>query len=183
MVIGLGNPGVEYAGTRHNLGFCVIDSLGSVLNMEVRRRKFGAVFGEGEIFGRKLILLKPWRYMNVSGQVVASVMGFYKLDIGDLLVVTDDMSLLPGMIRIRSKGSSGGHNGLSDVIDSLGTEEIGRLRIGIGQSEAESAEEYVLKKPSKSERPLLEKAVEKARDAVLCWIECGIDEAMNRFNE
>jgi PTH1 family peptidyl-tRNA hydrolase len=182
MVVGLGNPGAEYADTRHNIGFLVIDSLAKALQIDVRKRKFGAVFGLGEYVGRKLILLKPWRYMNRSGEPTATAVGFYKLDVSDLLVVTDDMALEPGRIRIRANGSSGGHNGLVDIIEKLGTENIGRLRVGIGQSDREDAVDFVLEGPAVVERPLLDEAIGRARDAVLCWVECGIEAAMNRFN-
>jgi len=182
MVVGLGNPGDEYVGTRHNMGFRVIDSLAEALKMDVRRRKFSARFGMGEFSGKKLILLKPWQFMNRSGQAVATAVGFHKLALSDLLVATDDMSLAPGRIRIRARGSAGGHNGLADIVEKLGTNEFARLRIGIGDSGVEDAAEYVLTRPGPAERPLLDRAIEEARDAIFCWIEYGIDRAMNEFN-
>jgi len=182
IVVGLGNPGDEYIDTRHNTGFKVIDSLAEVLEIEVRKRKFGARFGSGEFADKKLILLKPWQFMNRSGQAVATAVGFYKLDAGDLLVITDDMDLEPGRIRIRAKGSAGGHNGLADIIEKLGTNEFARCRIGIGQSGREDAVDYVLDKPTKAEKPLLAEAIERAREAVLCWIEYGTEKTMNEFN-
>ncbi len=182
MVVGLGNPGDEYIDTRHNAGFRVIDLLSCALKTDVRKRKFGARFGEGEFADKKLILLKPWRFMNRSGQVVATAVGFYQLQLGDLLVVTDDLALPPGRIRIRAKGSAGGHNGLADIIEKLGTNEFGRLRIGIGQSSEEEAVDYVLDKSTEQEKPLLDEAIERAREAVLCWVEYGIEAAMNKFN-
>lgn len=182
MVVGLGNPGDEYVGTRHNMGFRVIDSLAEALKMDVRKRKFSARFGMGEFSDKKLILLKPWQFMNRSGQAVAAAAGFHKLTLSDLLVATDDMSLEPGRIRIRARGSAGGHNGLADVIEKLGTGEFARLRIGIGDSGVEDAAAYVLTRPGPAERPLLNRAIEMARDAIFCWIEYGIDKAMNEFN-
>jgi PTH1 family peptidyl-tRNA hydrolase len=182
MVVGLGNPGDEYIGTRHNMGFRVIDSLAEALKMDVRKRKFSARFGMGEFSDKKLILLKPWQFMNRSGQAVATAVGFHKLAVSDLLVVTDDMSLEPGRIRIRARGSAGGHNGLADIIEKLGTGEFARLRIGIGDSGMEDAAEYVLTRPRPAERPLLNRAIEMARDAIFCWIEYGINKAMNEFN-
>jgi PTH1 family peptidyl-tRNA hydrolase len=182
MVVGLGNPGDEYVDTRHNAGFRVIDSLAEALGIEVRKKKFGAILGQGEFAGKKLILLKPWQFINRSGQTVATAVGFYKLGTGDLLVITDDMALEPGRIRIRAKGSAGGHKGLADVIEKLGTEDIARCRIGIGQSGKEAAEDFVLSNPTETERPLLNEAVEKARGAVLCWVEYGVEAAMNEFN-
>ena len=182
MVVGLGNPGDEYVDTRHNTGFKVIDSLAKLLKIDVGKRKFGARFGSGEFADKKLILLKPWQFMNRSGQAVVTTVGFYKLGVGDLLVVTDDMDLEPGRIRIRAKGTAGGHNGLADIIDKLGTNEFARCRIGIGSSGEEEAVDYVLDKPTEAEKPLLAGAIEKARDAVLCWIEYGVEAAMNKFS-
>jgi len=182
MVAGLGNPGREYVDTRHNTGFKVVDSLAEVLGIEVRKRKFGARFGLGEFADKNLILLKPWQFMNRSGQPIATALGFYRLATSDLLVVTDDMALEPGRIRVRAKGSAGGHNGLADIIEKLGTNRFARLRIGIGQSQDEWAVDYVLDRPTEAEKPLLDEAINKARDAVLCWMKDGIDEAMNKFN-
>ncbi len=182
MVVGLGNPGDEYKNTRHNMGFKVIDGIAAALGMDTGQRKFGARFGSGEFAGKKLILLKPWLFMNRSGQAVATAVGFYKLDVADLLVVTDDMDLEPGRIRIRARGSAGGHNGLADIIEKLGTDEFARCRIGIGQSGQQQAVDFVLDEPAQADRPLLAEAAEKARDAVFCWIEHGIDRAMNMFN-
>lgn len=182
MVVGLGNPGDEYVDTRHNMGFKVIDSLARTLAIDVRKRKFGARFGACEFSGKKLILLKPWQFMNRSGQAVATAMGFYRLSLRDLLVVTDDLSLEPGRLRIRFKGSAGGHNGLGDIVEKLGSNEFGRLRIGIGDNGRVDSAFYVLKRPRIAERPVLEEAIERAKDAVFCWLEYGIDKAMNEFN-
>jgi PTH1 family peptidyl-tRNA hydrolase len=182
IVVGLGNPGDEYVNTRHNIGFEVIDSLSEQLNIDVRKRKFSARFGLGEFSDKKLILLKPWRYMNRSGHPVATAVGFYKLDLTDLLVVTDDLALPPGKIRIRPAGSAGGHNGLADIIQKLGTEKFGRLRIGIGQSGRENAVDFVLNKPPKQDRVLLDEAIQRAGQAVISWLENGIEATMNRFN-
>ena len=182
LVAGLGNPGGDYADTRHNIGFRVMDVLAEALNIEVRKRKFGARFGAGEFAHKKLIVLKPWQFMNRSGQAVATAAGFYKLNVEDVLVVTDDMDLEPGRIRIRAKGSAGGHNGLADIIEKLGTHEFARCRIGIGRNREGDAVDFVLNKPADDERPLLDAAVERARDAVLCWIEHGIETAMNQYN-
>jgi PTH1 family peptidyl-tRNA hydrolase len=182
MIVGLGNPGEEYTDTRHNTGFKVIDLLAEALGIDVRKKKFGARFGMGELANEKLILLKPWQFMNLSGQAVATAAGFYRLEVNNLLVVTDDMDLETGRIRLRPKGSAGGHNGLADIIDKLGTNDFARCRIGIGRSEHEEAVDYVLDKPSKADKPLLDEAIERARDAVLCWIEYGIETAMNKYN-
>ncbi len=182
IVVGLGNPGDEYVNTRHNIGFKVIDLLAEQLSIDVRKRKFGARFGLGQFSDKKLILLKPWRYMNRSGHPVATAVGFYKLDLTDLLVVTDDMALPPGKIRIRPGGSAGGHNGLDDVIQKLGTDTFSRLRIGIGQSQKQDAVGFVLGKPAKQDCLLLDEAIQGAKQAVLSWMENGIEATMNKFN-
>ena len=183
MVVGLGNPGKEYVDTRHNIGFRVIDSLAEALKIDVRKKRSSALAsGQGEVADKKVILLKPMRYMNCSGQVVATAAGFYKLALSNLLVVIDDMALPAGRVRVRMRGSAGGHNGLADVIEKLGTENISRLRIGIGQSNEETAYDYVLSRPTEAEWPLLDEAIAKARDAVLCWVEYGIKATMNKFN-
>ncbi|MFA7484622.1 MAG: aminoacyl-tRNA hydrolase [Phycisphaerae bacterium] len=190
IIAGLGNPGKEYEGTRHNVGFDVIDVLAGKLNIDVKRRKFSARFGQGEIDNDKLILLKPWTFMNRSGEAVATAVGFYKIELGSLLVVTDDMALEPGRIRLRAKGSAGGHNGLKDIIEELGSEDFARLRVGIGsarQQETEysspSARDYVLGRFEKQEKKILDTAVERAVQAVMCWITKGIDAAMNEYNK
>jgi PTH1 family peptidyl-tRNA hydrolase len=182
MVVGLGNPGRRYINTRHNAGFRVIDSVAKVLAIEVKKSKFGARLGEGEFAGKKLILLKPIRFMNRSGQVVATAAGFHRLERGDLLVVSDDMALEPGRIRVRAKGSGGGHNGLADVIEKLGGEDVNRLRVGIGPCGEQDAVDYVLDKPTKAQKALIDTAIKRAREAVLCWVEYGIETTMNNFN-
>jgi len=182
LIVGLGNPGDKYVDTRHNTGFKVIDSLAETLGINVEKRKFGSRFGTGEFANNKLILLKPLQFMNRSGQAVATAAGFYKINVGELMVITDDMDLEPGRIRLRAKGSAGGHNGLADIIEKLGTYEFSRCRIGIGRSAVIEAVDYVLDKPAEAEKPLLVTAIEQARNAVLCWIEYGIETAMNKFN-
>ena len=182
IVVGLGNPGDEYIDTRHNTGFKVIDSLAESLGIKVKKRKFNARFVSSEFTGKKLILLKPWQFMNRSGQAVARAVDFYKLSLSNLLVVTDDMDLEPGRIRIRARGSAGGHNGLVDIIDKLGTNEFARCRIGIGRSFEQNDIDYVLDKPTDTEKPLLAAAIDRARDAVFCWIEYGLEKTMNKFN-
>ena len=181
MIAGLGNPGKKYVGTRHNLGFMVIDSLSKALGIEVKKKKFGGLLGEAAVEDEKLILLKPCQFMNLSGQVIATATGFYRLAIDNLLVITDDTALPVGVIRIRAKGSAGGRNGLADIIDKFG-ENVNRLRIGIGGGERMSSVDYVLSRPPEDEMVLLNKAVEKAKDAVICWAGNGVDEAMAKFN-
>jgi len=182
MIIGLGNPGAEYSGTRHNVGFDVIDGLADRLGVKIKKQKFGALTGECVFGESKLMLLKPQSYMNRSGQVLATARGFYKLAIENVIVITDDMALEPGRIRIRAKGSAGGHNGLADIIARLGTNEFARLRIGIGSSGRQVSKDYVLTKPGAEDRELIGKAAERAKEAVLFWAREGIDAAMNKFN-
>jgi PTH1 family peptidyl-tRNA hydrolase len=185
MVVGLGNPGDKYINTGHNTGFKVIDSLSRALGIEVRKTKFGARFGSGEFTNKKLILLKPWEFMNRSGQAVAAALGFYKLEISNLLVVTDDLAIEPGRIRIRTKGSSGGHNGLADIIEKLGTDEFTRCRVGIGRTDDDLFQnqvDYVLDEPAENQKPLLAKAIQRARDPILYWIEYDIETTMNKYN-
>jgi PTH1 family peptidyl-tRNA hydrolase len=182
MIVGLGNPGREYADTRHNIGFRVIDALASALNTEVKKRKFGGRLGEIDFEGKKLILLKPWTFMNRSGQSVVAAVGFYKLPLQELLVVTDDMALEPGVIRMRPRGSAGGHNGLKSIIAALGSEDFCRLRCGIGSAGADEAYDYVLSNVPTEQRTIIDSAIDKARDAVFCWIRKGIDAAMNEYN-
>ena len=156
LVVGLGNPGPEYAETRHNLGFKVIEALEEALGIEVKQRKFNARIGEGRHAGRKVILMKPWTFMNRSGQAVATAVGFYKLDLRDLMVVVDDMALETGAMRVRASGSAGGHNGLADIIEKLGTDAFARCRVGIGARRGDQAVEHVLGRPESEEKPRLE---------------------------
>ena len=182
MVVGLGNPGAEYVGTRHNAGFDVVDSLARQLGVDIKKRKFGGLFCRCGLDDKMLILLKPQQYMNRSGQVVATARGFYRLPVEDVIVVTDDMALEPGRIRIRAKGSSGGHNGLQDIIARLGSSEFARVRVGIDQSAEQDAADYVLSRPGAEDRRLIDEAVQRAAEAVICWVKEGIDVAMNKFN-
>ncbi len=182
VVAGLGNPGAGYAGTRHNVGFETVDRLADQFGVEIRRRKFGGLVGEGFFENRKVVLLKPQEFMNCSGRAVSAALQFYKLEPSELLVITDDLALVPGVIRIRAKGSSGGHNGLNDIQAALGRDDFGRLRIGIGGCPGAMARDYVLSRPSGTDRQQIDAAMEQAVQAVLCWIHSGIAAAMNRYN-
>ncbi|MDD5457957.1 MAG: aminoacyl-tRNA hydrolase [Phycisphaerae bacterium] len=182
LIVGLGNPGTEYCRTRHNAGFWVIDSVAEKLNIKLDKKKFGAVFGASDYKGKKLILAKPQLFMNRSGQSVATIRGFYRIALENILVISDDMAIDCGAIRLRSKGSAGGQKGLGDIIEKLGSNEFGRLRVGIGSSGQIGAYDYVLGKPDEQQRKKLDEAVEKAVGAVLGWVEEGIEAAMNKFN-
>jgi len=182
LIAGLGNPGEEYRRTRHNVGFEVIDKLAERFGAELKKGKFGAVFGQAVFEDKKLILLKPLKYMNNSGQVIATAAGFYKLEPQRILVITDDLALEPGLIRIRASGSAGGHNGLADIIQKLGTENFSRLRVGIGDKGRADGRDYVLSEPSDAEKELLDKAVAEAVEAVVFLLHQGVDAAMTKFN-
>jgi PTH1 family peptidyl-tRNA hydrolase len=182
LAVGLGNPGKPYEGTRHNVGFDVIDRLASALGVEVKKKKFGALLGEAQVQGRTLLLAKPQEFMNRSGQAVAAAMGYYRLPADRLLVITDDAALDPGRLRLRPKGSAGGHNGLADIINKLKSQDFARLRIGIGPSGGGELAEYVLSRPSAEEREILDRAIETAYQAVICWAAEGLEAAMNRYN-
>lgn len=183
LIVGLGNPGKDYAGTRHNVGFEVIDGLAKRLAATVEQKKFSSLFGESLIDDCKVLLLKPQTFMNLSGSAVAAAAGFYKIPLGDVMVVTDDMALPPGMIRIRPFGSAGGHNGLKDIIARFGSDQFARLRVGIGASIYPDTRDYVLSRPGTDEAPKIQAAVSNAQEALLCWIRSGLAAAMNRYNE
>jgi len=182
LIAGLGNPDKEFDGTRHNIGFEVIDRLAEKFGVELKKGKFGAAFGQTVLEDKKLILLKPLKYMNNSGQVIATAAGFYKLQPIQILVITDDMALEPGLIRIRASGSAGSHNGLADIVEKLGTVDFPRLRVGIGEKGPVIGREYVLSRPSADERKLLDEAVEQASQAVVFWVGQGVDATMTKFN-
>jgi PTH1 family peptidyl-tRNA hydrolase len=182
LIAGLGNPDSKYDDTRHNVGFMVVDALAERFGATVRRKKFNALAEEVHAEDTKLLLLKPQQYMNRSGHAVATAAGFYKLSPADILVVTDDMALDVGRLRLRAKGSAGGHNGLKDIIARLGSDDFGRLRVGIGDSGRMDAAAYVLSRFSADEREVIDGAVRTAVDAICCWLRDGVDIAMTRYN-
>ena len=182
LIAGLGNPGNEYEGTRHNIGFMILDTLAEHFGTKIRQRKFNALVEEVYADNTKLLLVKPQQYMNRSGHAIATAAGFYKLAPLDVLIVTDDMALDVGRIRLRAKGSAGGHNGLKDIIARLGSDNFPRLRVGIGDSGRIDSADYVLSRFSADERMTIDKAVQTAVEAILCWFRDGIDIAMTRYN-
>ena len=182
LVVGLGNPGKEYEGTRHNIGFEAIDYLSDKYNIELNREKFKGVFGEGFIQGKKVILLKPTTYMNLSGEAVRAVMDYYKIAIEDILIVYDDLSLELGRIRFRANGSDGGHNGIKSVIQHLGTKDVARLKIGIGPQPNIPSEVFVLQNFSKEELDNLKGALTKAKEGIGYYFKEGMAAAQNKFN-
>jgi PTH1 family peptidyl-tRNA hydrolase len=182
LVVGLGNPGTKYQGTRHNIGYELIDRLASGGRGANFTRKFEGQIAEAEIDFRRVLLLKPETFMNLSGRAVGQAVRFYKLEPSDLLVVCDDLSLPVGKLRIRPGGSDGGQKGLRDITLHLGTEQFPRLRIGIGDQGTADAADYVLSRFRSTERPLVDDTLILASQAVAVWVTQGIDQAMNRFN-
>lgn len=182
VVIGLGNPGREYAGTRHNVGYAVVDSLAQGTRAGRFQSRFQAQIAELIEDADKLLLVKPETYMNLSGRCVRQLMDFYQLPIDQLLVVCDDINLPLGRLRFRARGSHGGHNGLRSIQEHLGTTEYCRLRIGVERPAADDAVDHVLGRFRPSERPVIEDAVAAAAQAVAVWTAQGIDVCMNRYN-
>jgi peptidyl-tRNA hydrolase, PTH1 family len=180
LVVGLGNPGPEYSRTRHNVGFEVVDALASEWGLSWQHSKsWHALYAKSE----KVILVKPASYMNRSGEPLSAVAGFYKIEPAEILVVLDDMALELGRLRLRLEGGTGGHNGLESIILQFGTEEIPRLRIGIGSAPIEGATDYVLGRFFEEEQPVVKKTVVRAADVVKWAIDNGLLSAMNLFNK
>jgi PTH1 family peptidyl-tRNA hydrolase len=182
LVVGLGNPGARYDGTRHNVGFDVIDYLAKGPGVGTFRSKFQAQVAEWNDDGRQVLLLKPETFMNLSGRSVRQAADFYKVELADLLVVCDDINLPLGKLRVRAKGSHGGHNGLRDIQQQLGTDEYARLRIGVDAPRPDEAVEHVLGRFRPGERPVIADAVSSAAQAVLVWLRDGIGPCMNKAN-
>lgn len=181
LIVGLGNPGTDYAGTRHNVGFSVVQILADRFRIPVTRRNFRAVYGEGLIGGQRVVLARPMTYMNLSGQAVSAMCRFYKLDAAEVLVLLDDIALPLGQLRLRFKGSAGGHNGLASVLESLGTEDVERIRVGVGEAQG-ALVDHVLSRFRKDELPIIREACGRAADAVEIVLAEGFEIAMNRFN-
>ena len=183
LIVGLGNPGEKYAATRHNVGFWVIDRLAERWQIPVNQSKWKGLTGSGRVMGERVVLLKPMTYMNLSGESVRPACDWLKCDIEDVAVICDDLDLPPGQLRLRKKGSSGGHRGLESLIEHLGTNEFKRVRIGIGHpADRMPVVDYVISPFTREERPLIEEAVERAAEAIHQWVVSTFDEAMNRFN-
>lgn len=182
VVVGLGNPGPKYAGTRHNVGYDVVDYLAAAPGCSTFRERFESFVAEAKEGGEAVLLVKPLTFMNLSGRAVRAVLDFYKLAPADLLVVCDDFNLPLGKLRVRAKGSHGGQNGLRNIQDQLGTDGYARLRIGVGQPQAGEAVDFVLSRFKPAERKAVEEAVATAAQAVLAWVKGGAEAAMNRFN-
>lgn len=184
IIAGLGNPGKEYEKTRHNVGFDVIDAIADKYNISVLELKHKAMLGRGYVEGQKVVLVKPLTFMNLSGESIRPVMDYYKADAQtELIVISDDISLEPGRLRVRKKGSAGGHNGLKNIIRQLGHDNFQRVRIGVGEKPKNyDLADWVLGHFSKGEREAVDEAVIKAVRAVEMILTDGADAAMNEFN-
>ena len=183
IIAGLGNPTREYEKTRHNVGFDTIDVLADKLNTSVDEKKFKGLYGRGIIAGEKVILLKPQTFMNLSGESVRAAADFYKVDPEDILVIYDDISLEPGQLRLRGKGSAGGHNGIKNIIAHLGTQEFPRIKVGVGDKpKGMDLADYVLGHFSKEDQAKMDEAFKDAADAAEMILDKGMDAAMNHYN-
>lgn len=183
LIAGLGNPTREYEKTRHNVGFDTIDVLADRINTDVAERKFKGLYGKGMLGGEKVILLKPQTFMNLSGESVRAASDFYKIPPDHIIVIYDDISLDVGHLRIRTKGSAGGHNGIKNIIAHLGTQEFPRIKIGVGGKPPRmDLADYVLSRFPAEERKIMETAFRDAAEAAGVLIAEGPDAAMNRFN-
>ena len=184
IIAGLGNPGREYENTRHNIGFHVIDEIAKKYQITMLERKHKAIVGKGYIDGEKVVLVKPLTYMNLSGESIREFINYYKMDPEtELIVIYDDIDLEPGQIRIRKKGSAGGHNGMKSIISQIGTQNFYRIKVGVGAKPAGwDLADYVLGRFSTKEREEVDRAIEEAADAVEVILTEGIDAAMNKYN-
>ena len=182
LIVGLGNPENEYAHTRHNMGFDTINQIAKNNNIQITKNKFKGLCESTIIQNQKVILLKPQTYMNLSGESVRAVIDFYELNPeSDIIVISDDISLPTGKIRIRAKGSAGGHNGLKSIIAHAGTDKFKRIKVGVGANEGDLVK-HVLGKFSKQDRVVVDEAIRNAASAAEVMVICGVEEAMNKFN-
>ena len=184
VIVGLGNPGREYDKTRHNAGFHIVDLVAQAEGWKWDEKHGKTPLATGQVEGERIILAKPQTFMNLSGSAVAELVHWYKVDLADLLVVCDDLDLPFAQMRLRARGTSGGHHGLESVIQALGTRDFARLKLGIGRPAVNPMQTagYVLQMPRGKEKEVLETAERQAAEAVRCFIREGVLEAMNRFN-
>ena len=184
LIAGLGNPEPKYDGTRHNAGFAALDYLAGKWGISVSKTKFQGLWGQGEVDGHKVVLLKPLTYMNLSGDSIGPLAGFFKIPADHVIVLCDDITQNPGKLRIRPSGSAGGHNGLKSIIQHLGTDQFPRIKVGVGQKPHPDYDmaDWVLSKFAGEDLKTITEAIRKAADAVECLIQEGPDKAMNRFN-
>jgi len=181
LIVGLGNPGKKYEGTRHNMGFMAVDLFSDMAKIDVDKEVFSGLLGRGKVFDEDILVFKPTTFMNLSGTAVSQVVHYFKIEKEDIIVVYDDMAIAPGNIRLRLNGSSGGHKGMQNIIEQLGTSDIKRIRVGIGEPTYDTVD-FVLSKPLKEEKELIDGALENAANAIKKALKSGFDRAMNRFN-
>lgn len=181
LIVGLGNPGKKYEGTRHNMGFMAVDLFSDMAKIDVDKEVFSGLLGRGKVFDEDVLVFKPTTFMNLSGTAVSQVVHYFKIEKEDIIVVYDDMAIAPGNIRLRLNGSSGGHKGMQNIIEQLGTSDIKRIRVGIGEPTYDTVD-FVLSKPLKEEKELIDGALENAANAIKEALKSGFDRAMNRFN-
>lgn len=183
IIAGLGNPGEKYDNTRHNAGFLTIDALADRYGIDVREKAHKALIGKGVIEGQKVILAKPQTYMNLSGESIRALVDYYKVTQEELVIIFDDISLEPGQLRIRKKGSAGGHNGIKSIIAHLGTQEFTRIKVGVGEKPPRmDLADYVLGRFAKEEQDTMKEAFETAAKAAVAIMTEGEDAAMNQYN-
>ncbi|MDY0362539.1 MAG: aminoacyl-tRNA hydrolase [Desulforegulaceae bacterium] len=184
LVAGLGNPGQSYEGNRHNVGFKCIDRLSDLFSIPVDKKKFNGIFGKGKRKSKDIILLKPFSYMNRSGFPIRDLSQYFNVDTSKIIIIYDDLDLPPGKIRIRKQGGAGGHNGVKSIIENLGTEQFGKIKIGIGRPERrEQVTSYVLHDFDKNEIEVINNGIEKAAKAAEEIIQNGYTACMNNFNK
>lgn len=184
LIVGLGNPGPKYQNTRHNVGFCAADKIAEACGVSFEKTKFHALIADCRIEGKRGLLMKPLTFMNQSGIAVEEAKSFYELDISDVIILADDISLPPGRLRIRKKGSAGGHNGLKSIIYSTGEEDFPRVKIGVGKKPSADYDlaRWVLGTFSPGQREQVDDAIAQTVDAVRLMVEGKYDQAMNRYN-
>lgn len=183
LIVGLGNPEMDYANTRHNMGFHVINELAKEYGISVARKKFNSEYEKAMIENQKVVLVKPQMFMNASGEAVIEFVNFYKIELDKVIVIYDDIDIEPGKIRIRKSGSPGSHNGMKSVVHFLSDENFPRIRVGIGKpTENEDMIEYVIGAIPEEEKEVLEAGVQKAKEAIIELLKNDIDTAMNKFN-
>lgn len=181
LIVGLGNPGVQYVNTRHNMGFQVVEELKEDLGIRSFKTGFDSLYARTKFQGQDVLVLLPQTYMNLSGTAVKKAVDYFKIPLEDILVISDDMALVPGQIRLRESGSSGGQKGLQNIIDSLNTDRFKRLRVGIGEPSYDVVD-YVLSRPSDSEQDEINRAIERAVEAILYYLVNGFAKASSRYN-
>lgn len=183
LVVGLGNPGKKYERTRHNIGFDVIDRVQQKWMIDLSEQKFKGIYGVERNGAEKIFVLKPLTYMNLSGESVGQLMKYFQISVEDLVVIYDDLDLPPGKIRLRQKGSHGGHNGIKSIIQHLGTDQFNRIRVGIGRPDpGQAVPDYVLGRFSPDDQKKMDEAADQAAEAVDCWKEEPFLQVMNKFN-